>query len=307
MIDFTKLTGIEHDGKVVTQIEDSAGRVLWVANGGKVILEVEKITSDTYAGGTTYTGEQFILLDVYPKANGTVKVTYGGLIKTITDVSGAEKPNAQSVFFGTFNGVSDSVATPARGELTIEGDYYALGQGAWSYNSKGITLVHDSCVKKIANLGKITEIPSTAFNSCKELTSVTIPKTVVSIPKGYANNPFGDCHNLKEINVENGNEYFCSENGALFDKNKNRLISCPSFEGHYIIPGSVTEIDGNAFGPRTTSATVLATTPPDVGAAVFGGTMAPYVETITVPKGCGETYKAAEGWSGYKELIVEES
>ena len=55
MIDFTKLTGIEHGGKVVTQIEDSTGRVLWAVGGGKVILEVEKITSDTYAGETAYT------------------------------------------------------------------------------------------------------------------------------------------------------------------------------------------------------------------------------------------------------------
>ena len=127
MIDFSTLQGLTLPEGVVMQITDESGRVIWAVSGGKVILEVEKMTSDTYAGETTYTGEQFILLDIYPKTGGTVNVTYGGLTKTITDTSGAAEPNAQQVFFGTFNGVSDSVATPTSGELTIEGGYYAFG------------------------------------------------------------------------------------------------------------------------------------------------------------------------------------
>ena len=98
MIDFTKLTGIEHDGKVVTQIEDLAGRVLWSGNK-PAVLRVEKITADTYAGETEYTGENFVAIDVYPKTNGTVKVTYGGLTKTVKDISGVAEPNAQTVYF----------------------------------------------------------------------------------------------------------------------------------------------------------------------------------------------------------------
>ena len=125
-MNFATLKGLTIPEGVVTQITDASGRVLWMVqsdSGVPVILEVEKITSDTYAGETTYTAEEFILLDIYPKTNGTVSVTYGGLTKTITDTSGAEEPNAQQVFFGTFNGVSDSVTTPASGTLKISGDY----------------------------------------------------------------------------------------------------------------------------------------------------------------------------------------
>ena len=125
----TLVDGTAYSIKNGKTLVDGASYEVIFTVGGPVILEVEKITSDTYASATTYTGEQFILLDIYPKTNGTVKVTYGGLTKTITDTSGAAEPNAQQVFFGTFNGVSDSVTTPASGTLTIEGKYAAFGIG----------------------------------------------------------------------------------------------------------------------------------------------------------------------------------
>ena len=138
MIDFTTLQGLTIPEGVVTEITDAQGRVLWMlpVAGGPVILEVEKITSDTYAGSTTYTGESFVLLNIYPATNGTVNVTYGGLTKTITDTSGVASPNAQQVFFGTFNGVADSVETPASGTLTIEGDYRNVTVGTYESGSK---------------------------------------------------------------------------------------------------------------------------------------------------------------------------
>ena len=106
-IDFSTLQGLTIPEGVVTEIKDDRGRVIWAVSGGdKVILQVAKITSNTYAGETTYENEEFILLDIYPKTNGTVTVTYGGLTKTIKDTSGAAEPNAQQVVFGTFNGVT---------------------------------------------------------------------------------------------------------------------------------------------------------------------------------------------------------
>lgn len=182
MIDFSTLQGLTIPEGAVTQITDASGRVLWMVSGGdKVILEVEKITSDTYAGETTYTGEQFILLDIYPKTNGTVKVTYGGLTKTITDTSGAEEPNAQQVFFGTFNGVSDSVATPASGELTIEGDYYAFGCGGYSETSKAPNASSYGGLIQVTEWGTLETIPDFAFRLCEKMISITIPSSIVTI------------------------------------------------------------------------------------------------------------------------------
>lgn len=194
-MNFANLTGLTIPEGVVTQITDASGRVIWAVSGGKVILEVAKITADTYAGETTYTGEQFILLDIYPKTNGTVKVTYGGLTKTITDTSGAEEPNSQQVFFGTFNGVSDSVATPASGEVTIEGDCYGFGVGM--YNAPGqykATSEYCGCIIAVAEWGAVTHIPNSAFRTCG-LTEVSIPESVTSIGE-YA---FYQCDNLMSV------------------------------------------------------------------------------------------------------------
>lgn len=179
MIDFTTLQGLTIPEGVVTQIADESGGVLWSAGGKPIVLEVKKITSDTYAGNTTYTGERFILLDIYPKTNGTVKVTYGGLTKTITDTSGAAEPNAQQVFFGTFNGVSDDVETPASGTLTIKGDYRTYGCGV--YKTSKLATGYCSCITDIAEWGDIMYIPDYAFYGCSSLIVTELPDGITTI------------------------------------------------------------------------------------------------------------------------------
>lgn len=333
-MNFATLKGLTIPEGVVTQIADASGRVLWKLETSKpVVLEVEKITSDTYAGETTYTGEQFILLDIYPKTNGTVKVTYGGLTKTITDTSGAAEPNAQQVFFGTFNGVSDSVETPASGELTIDGDYYAFGCGPYHRDKyligSGVDII------EIVSLGVVEKIPTEAFSTelsadinYVKLTSIKIPASVVDIGE----NAFHRCFNLTEIIVDSGNEHYSSEGGILFNKNRTLLHSYPSAEGKFVIPStvinieayacfhtkltditipaSVASIGGASFscGKTVKCVTVLATTPPTAGDVIFSSASAVSSDfQIIVPKGCGETYKAADGWSEYAKYIVEAS
>lgn len=236
---------------VVAEIKDASGRVIWSA-GGKVVLKVEKVTSDTYAGETTYTGEQFILLDIYPKANGTVKVTYGGLKKTITDTSGADEPNAQQVFFGTFNGVSDSVTTPASGTLTIEGDYVAFG--CTLYRSANKISARCCCVTAATDLGNIQYIPDYAFVDCERLTSIIIPKSVTRI-------------GARAFYLNDGNS---------------RTIEMVSPIPPTLVASEVHDGKSEAFH--------------------LVGT-----HNIVVPKGCGSTYKTAEGWNTYADYITEAS
>lgn len=176
---------------------------VWVVafGGGPVILEVEKITSDTYAGETTYTGEQFILLNIFPKTNGTVTVTYGGLTKTITDTSGAEEPNAQKVFFGTFNGVSDSVATPASGELIIEGDVRGVAANT-TFNTTSKAFGYYRGVTAIVSLGNTEILPISAYVGCAKIQSVVIPGNVKVIDMSA----FSKCTALAHVQIKNGVE-----------------------------------------------------------------------------------------------------
>lgn len=201
-MNFATLQGLTIPEGVVTEIKNANGVILW-AGGGKAVLEVEKITADTYAGETTYTAEQFILLDIYPKkANSVIDISYGGLTKTLT----FSDTNAMQVFFGTFNGVTDSVLTPASGELTIKGDYVGFDLGSYQPNSKGIP-TKCKCVKRVSKLGKIThvfsdvydewytaetlEIPegityigAQAYSSAKALSEVILPSTITTISSG---------------------------------------------------------------------------------------------------------------------------
>ena len=217
MIDFTTLQGLTIPEGVATQITDESGRVIWAVqseSGEPIVLEVEKITSDTYAGETTYTGEQFILLDIYPKTNGTVNVTYGGLTKTITDTSGAAEPNAQQVFFGTFNGVSDSVETPASGTLAIKGDYAGFGCSLYT-QSKSSSLMYWVGIKKVTDFGVAELIPELAFGNLTypsdTVTDVVLPETLKYIGKSA----FGGCVNLASVTFENPNGWKAEGTDAM--------------------------------------------------------------------------------------------
>lgn len=266
-MNFANLTGISDDYGVVTQIADAAGRMIWSAVTNKpVILQVEKFTSDTYAGETQYTGEQFILLDIYPKTNGTVNVTYGGLTKTIADTSGAAEPNAQQVFFGTFNGVSDSVVTPASGELTIEGDY--TGFAAGSFTMAKSLQVRCGCIKSVTKWGSITGICDYMFAACGSLVSITLPIGVKSI----GSHAFDSCTNLASITLPSSiaeirNQAFANCKGLTDISIPSGVISIGK-EAFYNCTGLLSVTFDNIFGwyvtetENATSGTAVTVTDP---------------------------------------------
>lgn len=90
----------------------------------------------------------------------------------------------------------------------------------------------------------VVGIKVNAFLGCRLIDSVTIPATVTSI--GVA--PFENCFELVSINVSVNNPSYSSEDGVLFDKNKELLIEFPhGRSGTYTIPSSVREIEYFAF------------------------------------------------------------
>lgn len=92
----------------------------------------------------------------------------------------------------------------------------------------------------------VISIGDDAFSDCDSLNEVTIPSNVTSI----GNNPFGHCGNLERIEVNDGNSFFSSYDGVLFDARANRLLAYPKGKSatSYKIPSSVTTIANSAFG-----------------------------------------------------------
>lgn len=239
-IDFATLQGLTIPEGVVTQITDASGNVLWaLANDKPIVLEVAKITATTYAGETAYTAEEFILLNIYPKTNGTVNVTYGGLTKTITDTSGAEEPNAQQVFFGTFNGVSDSVTTPASGELTITGECNGFAVASYTSNEKG-AFAWCSCITDVIEWGDITNIAPYAFNGC-DVAFTSLPDNIISI----GNYAFVNCGNLTLTYLPNN----------LTSIGEHAFTGCDNL-ALTSLPDSLISIGGSAFNGLLSSSSI---------------------------------------------------
>ena len=99
-------------------------------------------------------------------------------------------------------------------------------------------------LKSIVIPEAVTSLGRYAFLHCRSLTGIKIPKNVTSI----AGSAFVDCTSLTGINVDAGNTVYSSVDGALFDKNKEKLIAYPAGKcGEYVIPDSVSSIGDNAF------------------------------------------------------------
>lgn len=344
MINFSTLQGLAIPEGVVTQITDASGRVLWMlqndAPSEPIVLEVAKITSKTYASSKTYNDEVFILLSIYPKTGGTVSITYGGLTKTFTDGGFGLSKN---IYFGTFNGVSDEVETPASGTLIIEGD--CIGVGAGSYNTAKSTTTYCKCITGITEWGGITRVAPYMLYGCSSLTLSELPSgitriddaafygctgiTLTELPSGITNignYAFYNCDNFKVLELPSsltaiGNYAFglCYKNISSFSTISipNGVTSIGSYAFnecanlYYItIPESVNEIGDRAFYftsfyNNARKIKMLPHTPPTLGGdSVFGVAGR---TSIVVPVGCGEAYKNAEYWSKYADYITEES
>lgn len=271
MIDFSALQGITIPEGNVTKIE-AGGMVLWKLqsdnpSANKIILEVKTAKIDS-------SGNTGILLDVYLKSGGTATITYGDITETITDDGTVENPNAQIVSFSSVQNI------PSSGTLTIEGDCVAFGIGTYTA-AKGGNFNYCSCVTGITDFGNIEYIPDYAFVDCQDLVIPNIPEGVETI-------------------------------GAIsFLK---RFDDSMVYTDTLVLPSTLKRIGSHAFiyentstgidkGSHVLNVIINATTPPTLVDDCFG--VLEYAPNIYVPIGCGEIYKAADGWSVYASKIME--
>lgn len=82
-----------------------------------------------------------------------------------------------------------------------------------------------------------------AFSGCY-FSSITIPRNLNSINE----HAFMYARQLSEINVDNNNPYFSSENGVMYNKDKTKLLIFPRNKNqNFVIPSSVATIGKYAF------------------------------------------------------------
>jgi len=97
--------------------------------------------------------------------------------------------------------------------------------------------------------GTLKLIGSHAFYGCSKLTgNMNIPATTDYI--GYY--AFNGCTSIATYTVSPGNNWFSSVNSALYSKNTDRLLACPSgFTGTLQLPEGIISIDPGAFSNCT--------------------------------------------------------
>ena len=204
-----------------------------------------------------------------------------------------------SIGEGAFSSCADLTSLTIPDSVTSIGDYafYFCTDLISVDLSNSLTSISDYAFEGCTSLESVTipdsveSIGNYAYQGCKSMTSVSIPDSVVSIgdfafcgctsltsvslPKSVAS--IGDyafcyCTSMTEILVDENNQYFTSDNGVLFDKNKTALLAYPTDKNKmsYTIPDTVTSIGTAAFeGCSSLTSVTIPDSVTSIGAAAF--------------------------------------
>ncbi|MBQ7116818.1 MAG: leucine-rich repeat domain-containing protein [Clostridia bacterium] len=150
----------------------------------------------------------------------------------------------------------------------------------------------------------VISIKNSAFSGCDGLKEIYIPENVKAIESGA----FSFCKNLQKITVNSDNEsYVNDEFGALFDKNMTEIIQYPigSENSEYSIPYGVEKICSAVFlGAVNLTDVVIPDTVEIVGSSAFSQTK---LLTLILPEGITEIGEGAFSYSEIRELVIPDS
>lgn len=187
------------------------------------------------------------------------------------------------------------------GEIAVRDGTVRIAGGAFAHcrNIKSIT-VPDS----------VRAIGDKAFIGCSSLERVYIGSGVELIGDRLFNDEieWSPCSNLESIEVSKDNKFFSSEDGVLFDKDKNKLFQYPTGkrQNKYIVPDSVTYIADGAFCHCSELKKLI------IGKGI---TEIDYpmifhsekIETVVLPDTITKLDRGAFKWSGIKYIDIPDS
>ena len=188
---------------------------------------------------------------------------YGAFITGITNTEAISGDIVISDTLGGYPVIGIADATFAKLEnltsVTIPDSVSLLGNFAFygCYNLKSVNIpgsisridkyTFDGCSSLTnINIGDgVAELSNYAFGNCCSLSNVFIPKSVYSVSP-YT---FDGCSSLTSINVSEESQFYSSEDGILFNKDKSTLVKFPQSKEceEYTPSESVTAIDATAF------------------------------------------------------------
>ena len=132
--------------------------------------------------------------------------------------------------------------TPQKNSLEYQslGDGTCLVMGIGTYRQSEVVIP-----TKSPSGDRVIGIGNGAFDGCKSIVSVSIPKTVSTIGSGV----FRNCSSLVMISVDTDNESYSSSGGILYSKDKLHLVCCPAARigENYLLNPNVRTIDDFAF------------------------------------------------------------
>lgn len=286
--------GTSNIGKVFAGTSAVAGvysgnNLIWTNAVPDTVFNVSKITSDVYESSTTYNNCKFLMFRVLPFDNQTAEITYGGITKTVTGTTVTE------VHFGQYGAEADD-GTPDTGDITFK-NVKQIGLG--SFNSAKSSSSYCHCLNNIVEWGpleiiganlfdqtpltsltignRVKQVYGSAFKNCPNLINLTISASVENFTDfksdatALASGAF-DKINMN-VTVDENNQYFSSQNGILYNKNKTVIYYIPSrvLSSTYTIPNGVTILGSGALKNNTILTTVNLNNVTQICASAFSG------------------------------------
>ena len=156
----------------------------------------------------------------------------------------------------------------------------------------GLETIKPRCFRSCKSLAAITlpgslrSLGSEAFGYCESLGSVAIPEGMEEIPE-FA---FTDCLSLREVCLPE----------SLRRIGDGAFVSCASLDS-ISLPSGLSELGYSVFGEEPLSSIRLfCQVPPLANETTF---MENYQSRLYVPQGCAETYRSAEVWRNFKDIV----
>ena len=159
-------------------------------------------------------------------------------------------------------------------EVIIPEGVTILENGAFEYCSKLTTIT-------LAN--SITTIGSGAFRGCGSISILTLPESLRFIRTELEKFAFMGCGSLTAFEIPESNNYFCTVDGVLFTKSKEKLFAYPASKGNgvYTVPDGVKEVGQYAFINCGLTEIILPSSVITIGNDVFRSCSA--LTKVTIP------------------------